>query len=100
MATEFVKGQTYGNSATQYGLRPYDIPNDQAAASEPSLTWLCCSVTKTFVVFKQLQPTGSGATANPGMLLGTTQRLRIRRDSTGKYVSPLGRKYGMVIVRP
>jgi len=100
MATEFVKGNVYANSVTPYGLRPYDIPNDNEAAAEPDLTWLCCAVTKTFVVLKQLQPTGSGPTANPGMLLGQTQRLRVRRDVTGKYVSPLGRRYGMVIVRP
>jgi hypothetical protein len=31
MATYFVPGQNYTNSATTYGLRPYDIPNDQAA---------------------------------------------------------------------
>jgi hypothetical protein len=100
MATEFVKGTVYANSVTPYGLRPYDVQNDNEAAAEPDLTWLCCAVTKTFVVFKQRQPTGSGATANPGVLLGTTLRLRVRRDITGKYVSPLGRQYGMVIVRP
>lgn len=100
MATYFQPGTVYGNSVTPYGLRPYDIPNDAEAASEPELTWLCCAVTKTSAVFKQLQPTGSGDTANPGMLLGTTLRLPIRRDVTGFYVSPLGRSRGMVIVRP
>ena len=96
MATYFQPGTVYANSVTQYGLRPYDIPNDTEAAAEPDLTWLCCAVTKTFAVFKQQQPTGS----NPGVLLGTTLRLPIRRDLTGFYVSPLGRSRGMVIVRP
>jgi hypothetical protein len=51
-------------------------------------------------VFKRTQPTGSGPTANPGVLLGQTLRLPIRRDATGFYVSPLGRSRGMVILRP
>jgi hypothetical protein len=34
------------------------------------------------------------------MLLGVTKRLRVQRDVTGKYVEPLGRRYGMVILRP
>lgn len=100
MATYFVPGNNYTNSLTQYGLRPYDEQNNTEATSMPDVTYLCKAVTKTFVVFKRTQPTGSGPTANPGVLLGQTVRLRIRRDATGFFVTPLGRSSGMVIIRP
>lgn len=100
MGTYFVEGNNYTNSPTNYGLRPYDVQNDAEAASMPDVTYTCCAVTKTFAVFKRTQPTGSGATANPGWLLGQTQRLRVRRDATGLFVMPLGRRNGAVILRP
>jgi hypothetical protein len=100
MATYFIKGNTYTNSLTSYGLRPYDVQNNAEAAVMPDLTFLCVAVSKTFAVFKRTQPTGSGPTANPGMLLGQTRRLRIRRDATGLFVQPLGRSNGRIILRP
>ena len=100
MSTYFVPGNNYANSLTSYGLRPYDEQNNTEAASMPAVTYQCQSVTATSAVFKRTQPTGSGGTANPGVLLGATTRLRIRRDATGSYVSPLGRSRGMVIIRP
>lgn len=100
MATYFKPGTTYTNSATAYGLRPRDLATDSAAASMPALTLICTAVTKTHAVFKFTQPKGSGASFNPGWLLGTTKRLRIEQDTTGFYVSPLGRRYGMAIIRP
>jgi len=66
----------------------------------PDVTYQCQAVTATSAVFKRTQPTGSGGTANPGVLLGATVRLRIRRDATGFFVTPLGRSRGMVIIRP
>lgn len=92
----FTPGSDYTNAATTYGLRPYDDRNDSAATVMPAVTLRCVAATKTFAVFKRTQPTGS----NPGILLGETLRLPIRRDSAGYYVSPLGRSRGMVIIRP
>jgi hypothetical protein len=100
MATYFTEGNTYTNSLTNYGLRPYDVQNNTEAAVMPDLTFLCVAVSKTFAVFKRTQPTGSGPTANPGWLLGQTQRLRVRRDATGLFVQPLGRSNGRIILRP
>jgi len=100
MPTYFVPGNTYSNSSTDYGLRPYDELNNTEATSMPDVTYQCQAVTNTSAVFKRTQPTGSGPTANPGVLLGQTVRLPIRRDATGFYVSPLGRSRGMVILRP
>lgn len=96
----FKPGTNYTNSVSAYGLRPYDERNNTEAAVMPDVTLRCVAVTKTFAVFKRTQPTGSGGTANPGVLLGETLRLPIRRDSAGFYVSPLGRSRGMVTVRP
>lgn len=100
MPTYFIPGDNYTNSMTQYGLRPRDQQNNTEADSMPDVTYQCQSVTATHAVFKRTQPTGSGTTSNPGVLLGTTVRLRIQRDATGLYVSPLGRRQGMVIIRP
>jgi len=100
MATYFVPGNNYTNSMTQYGLRPYDEQNNTEAASMPDVTYQCQAVTATSAVFKRTQPTGSGPTANPGVLLGTTVRLRLERDATGLMVFPLGRSYGRPILRP
>lgn len=96
----FKPGTDYTNNGNFYGLRPYDVRQNSEAASMPDVTLRCVAVTKTFAVFKRTQPTGSGGTANPGVLLGETLRLPIRRDNTGFYVSPLGRSRGMVTVRP
>lgn len=100
MPTYFVPGNNYTNSLTQYGLRPYDVQNNTEAASMPDVTYQCQAVTATSAVFKRTQPTGSGPTANPGVLLGTTVRLRLERDATGLMVFPLGRSYGRPILRP
>lgn len=100
MATYFKEGTTYTNSATAYGLRPRDKANNTAAASMPALTLFCVGVTPTHAVFKFTRPKGAGPTFNPGILSGATKRLRIERDTTGFYVAPLGRRYGMPIIRP
>jgi hypothetical protein len=100
MPSYFIPGNNYTNSATAYGLRPYDEQDNTEAASMPDVTFQCQAVTNTSAVFKRTRPTGSGGTANPGVLLGETLRLPIRRDATGIYVSPLGRSRGMVIIRP
>jgi hypothetical protein len=100
MATYFQEGKTYTNSATAYGLRPRDQRNDTAAASMPAVTLVCTAVTPTHVTFKFANPKGSGATYNIGWLLGTTQRCRVYRDTLGLYAAPLGRRRGMIIVRP
>lgn len=92
----FTPGNYYTNAATPYGLRPYDEQNNSAATVMPGISLRCVAATKSFAVFKRAQPTGS----NPGILLGETLRLPIRRDSAGYYVSPLGRSRGMVIIRP
>jgi hypothetical protein len=99
MSSYFIPGNNYTNSATAYGLRPYDELDNNAAASMPNVTYQCQAVTNTFAVFKRTRPAGSGGTANPGVLLGETLRLPIRRDATGFFVSPLGRSRGMVILR-
>jgi hypothetical protein len=100
MPTYFVPGNNYTNSLTQYGLRPYDEQDNTEAASMPDVTYQCQAVTATSAVFKRTQPTGSGPTANPGVLLGTTVRLRLERDATGLMAFPLGRSYGRPILRP
>jgi hypothetical protein len=100
MATYFSEGTTYSKSNTSFGLRPYDEQNNTASASQPSPTLICVAATKTHVVFKFTNPTGSGPTANVGWLLGQTQRCRIQRDATGFYAMPMNRAYGRVIVRP
>ena len=49
---------------------------------------------------KRTQPTGTSPNQNPGVLLGTTVRLRLERDATGLMAVPLGRSYGRPILRP
>lgn len=100
MPTYFVPGNNYTNSLTQYGLRPYDEQDNTEAASMPDVTYQCQAVTATSAVFKRTQPTGSGLTANPGVLLGATLRLRLERDATGTMAFPLGRSHGRPILRP
>lgn len=100
MPTYFVPGNNYTNSLTPYGLRPYDEQDNAEATSMPDVTYQCQAVTATSAVFKRTQPTGSGPTANPGVLLGSTVRLRLERDATGLMVFPLGRSYGRPIIRP
>ena len=100
MPTYFIPGNNYTNSPTQYGLRPYDEQDNTEATSMPDVTYQCQAVTATSAVFKRTQPTGSGPTANPGVLLGTTVRLRLERDATGLMAFPLGRSYGRPILRP
>jgi hypothetical protein len=100
MPTYFVPGENYTNSATQYGLRPYDEQDNTKAASMPDVVYQCQAVTNTSAVFKRTQPTGTSPNQNPGVLLGATVRLRIERDATGLMVFPLGRSYGRPILRP
>jgi hypothetical protein len=96
----FIEGNSYSDSNTPFGLRPYDVQNDNAAPSEPTIKLICVSVSKTFAVFKFCNPTGTGATANVGWLLGQTRRCRVYQDATGFFCFPMGRAYGRVIVRP
>lgn len=100
MPDSFVPGNNYTNSLTPYGLRPYDEQDNTEAASIPDATYQCVAVTNTSAVFKRTQPKGTGPTANPGVLLGTTQRLRLERDATGLMAFPMGRAYGRPILRP
>lgn len=96
----FTAGKTYSNAPTNYGLRPYDQLNNSAASGIGSITLLCVRATKSYGTFKRLQPTGTGPTYNPGMLTGETLHLPIRRDATGYYVEPLGRRRGGPVSRP
>ena len=100
MPTYFVPGNNYTNSATVYGLRPYDEQDNSEAAIMPDVTYQCMGVTNTSAVFKRTQPKGTNPNRNPGTLLGQTLRLRIERDATGLMVFPLGRSYGRPILRP
>ena len=61
----------------------------QQAASEPTFTWLCTAVTKTFAVFKSKR----------GSDFGTVHRLRVYRDQLGHFVYPRGRFSGAPIFR-
>lgn len=100
MATYFSAGATYVNSATQYGLRPRDQRLNIETASQPEMTYQCVAITPTHATFKRLNPRGSGATYNAGILRGETIRCRVMQDLGGYFVMPMGRSRGRIILRP
>jgi len=90
MANYFVEGQLYTNNNTdKYGTDKGSAVTNTQAPNMRIMTWLCLKVTNTFAVFKSKQ----------GGSDGTVRRLRIYRDSLGKFVFPRGRFDGAPVFR-
>jgi hypothetical protein len=83
-------GTPYTNSrGNLYGTDKASAVTNNQAASEPTMTWLCKSVSRVFAVFK----------SKSGSPNGTVHRLRIYRDQLGHFVFPRGRFDGAPIFR-
>jgi len=86
----FKAGNLYTNVlGNLYGTNKGSIVRNQQAASEPTFTWLCTAVTKTFAVFK----------SKSGRSGSVVHRLRVYRDQLGNFVYPRGRFSGAPIFR-
>jgi hypothetical protein len=86
----FKAGTLYTNSINNlYGTDKGSVTTNKQAASEPTFTWLCTAVSKTFAVFKSKR----------GVNAGTVHRLRVYRDKLGSFVFPRGRFSGAPIFR-
>jgi hypothetical protein len=86
----FVAGKIYTNKETDfYGTDPSSVVTNRQSDSQPTISWLCTSVTPTFAVFK----------SNSGSPSGNVRRLRIYRDKNGDYVFPRNRFSGAPVFR-